>query len=201
MLHGTVNAGIVINFLIMLKKCPCISNRMAAAPSEYKPGDYLECGFDQAYSKVLVIFEDNVLIKDGFGQGTVVSMVDWHLIIGENKSNVRKIAFFEEPKKLKGILKTPSIDSIYEGNGYNGGNGNCVSDISRQTSIRRIRSQGSIDSQGSIGSRSVKRSVSIDNVLQIRTIEPADPRPIPITKAKAKLPWYYNLILCGLFDD
>lgn len=65
---------------------------------EYKPGDYLECGEGEGFSRVLVLSENNVLIKDGPATGDVMPLDEWYFIVGDARSTIRHVTYFEIEK-------------------------------------------------------------------------------------------------------
>jgi hypothetical protein len=72
---------------------------------EYKPGDYLECGKDESFSRVLVLSENKVLVKDGPATGDVMSLDEWYFIVGDARSTIRHSTYFDIPK-----VDIPKVD-------------------------------------------------------------------------------------------
>lgn len=85
---------------------------------EYKPGDYLECGEGEGFSRVLVLSENKVLVKDGPATGDVISLDEWYFIVGDARSSIRHATYFDIPKVDRlcvyvpvPLMRVPSIRS------------------------------------------------------------------------------------------
>lgn len=62
---------------------------------EYKAGDYLECGEGTTYSRILILSENTVLVKDGEAVGTVMELEQWYSMIGDRKESIQNTSYFE----------------------------------------------------------------------------------------------------------
>jgi len=72
----------------------------------HEVGDYLESGENENYSKVKVLKDRRVAVLMGFGNGSIMNITDWYLLIGLNKSKVQKITETTDPTDPKEIVKT-----------------------------------------------------------------------------------------------
>jgi hypothetical protein len=161
---------------------------------DFKAGQYLECGEGEEYSRVLVLSDTKLLVKEGAGRGHVLTPEEWYVMIGEAKGTIRNTSYFNDcegcPYYADDAINCPvrNIESI------------------GKKMVLRTQSDDSIGRKGilrqpSIHSSSTKTASINDNVdvipIEKRTAAPPPPPPPPRTK----LPWYYNMCLCGLFDD
>jgi hypothetical protein len=89
---------------------------------ECKPGDYLEYGYGPEFSRVLVLLDDRVLVKEGVASGEVISIGEWYAIIGEPTS-IKAASYFDTSRshplypEIKGLtrqisIRTPSTKSV-----------------------------------------------------------------------------------------
>lgn len=75
------------------------------------PGDYLECGEEESFSRVLVLSENKVLVKDGTATGDVMSLDEWYFIVGEARSTIRHATYFDIPKVDTLCVDTLCVDA------------------------------------------------------------------------------------------
>lgn len=169
---------------------------MSSLPA-YKPGDYLECGEGEAFSRILVLSENRVLIKSGVAAGTVMSMDEWYFIVGEARASIQNTTYFDSCKGCPYYASDPvcadaSIESM--GNNSIGSNSNS---IGRKSCLRT----------SSTSSGSSIRSVSIDAQLPtLRTYPDIQKQTtlrrveLPPPKARNWYDWFTHFFLCGLID-
>ena len=119
---------------------------------EYKPGDYLECGEDYGYSKVLILSENRCLVKAGRGIGYVLTLDEWYVIIGDNRATIQNTTKLDECKGCPYFYELECSSTEHALNNQK---------------FKRSISHSSLDS-GS-GSGSIRSSVSFSDKIQIRT--------------------------------
>jgi hypothetical protein len=149
---------------------------------EYKPGDYLECGEGEGFSRVLVLSENNVLIKSGVATGSVIRMDEWYFIVGEARETIQNTTYFDSCKGCPyyvsdPICGDPSIESI--GSNSTG----------RKSCIRR-------------SSTSSIRSVTINSqptIIEVK-VPPEHPEHPKHPKPRKWSDWFGQVFLCGLID-
>lgn len=163
----------------------------------YKPGDYLECGFGPKYSKILILSEDIVIIKEGIGKGTVLTLQDWYIIIGENKSNIQNTTYFDSCKGCPFYKDDElNIESIEK-------------NISEDIYTNKLKSCLRTSSSTSTTSNTLNKKLSFiysPEIIEIRKINELKrteslkkSKSIEIPKKK-NIPWYYSFFICGLLD-
>ena len=65
---------------------------------QVNPGDYLECGEGETFSRVLVLSENKVFVKDGPATGDIMPLDEWYFMIGDARTGIRCTSYFEIPK-------------------------------------------------------------------------------------------------------
>jgi len=58
--------------------------------SECKIGDYIECGKDNYYGKMLIISEDTCVVKNGVLSGKIIPLQEWVVLNADYVSSMRK---------------------------------------------------------------------------------------------------------------
>jgi len=58
--------------------------------SECKIGDYVECGKEDYYSKMLIISDDTCIVKSGILAGNTISLQEWVVLNADYVSSMRK---------------------------------------------------------------------------------------------------------------
>jgi hypothetical protein len=58
--------------------------------SECKIGEYVECGNNNYYSKMLIITDDTCVIKSGILAGNTISLEEWVVLNADYVSSMRK---------------------------------------------------------------------------------------------------------------
>jgi hypothetical protein len=168
---------------------------------EYKPGDYLECGEGEGFSRVLVLSENNVLIKSGVATGSVITMDEWYFIVGEARETIQNTTYFDSCKGCPyyvsdPICGDPSIESIGSNSiGSNSIGSNSIGSNStgrksciRTSSTSSIRSV-TINSQPTV----IERQTTLRNV----KVPPEHPKHL---KVRNWSDWFGQVFLCGLID-
>lgn len=146
---------------------------------DYKPGEYLECGYGDCYSKILILSADNVIVKEGVGSGEIISLAEWFYIIGENKSTLQNTTYFDNCKGCPFYAdhlnnKSKELDI------------RVPCEIQNRTTIKGILKRTSsirFNSKEDIIQTEVDRTIKVS----------------PVSK-KVEHPWYYKIFICGLFD-
>lgn len=157
---------------------------------EYKPGDYLECGEGEGFSRVLVLSENNVLVKGRPATGDVMPLDEWYFIVGEARSTIRNVTYFDIEKVdtlcvSHAICGDPSIDSL--GKNSIGSNSTGSNSIGRKSCIRT-------SSTSSMRSVSINTQPTvIERETTLRSVE------VP-SKPRNWSDWFAQVFLCGLID-
>jgi hypothetical protein len=58
--------------------------------SECKIGEYVECGNNNYYSKMLIITDDTCVVKSGILAGNTISLQEWVVLNADYVSSMRK---------------------------------------------------------------------------------------------------------------
>lgn len=182
----------------------------------YKQGDYLECGEGKQYSKILILDNNKILIKEGDGQGAIITLQDWLYIIGENEATIQNISYFDDCKGCPYYMSnTVKCDSINKAR--------CdIESIGKGSNLANILSNGNVDMNDELTSVSssasasaslpkkgiLKRTKSIDSIQSIQSQNSFEKRSVSYgeveirtVKPRKKLPWHYRIFLCGMSDD
>ena len=149
---------------------------------EYKPGDYLECGEGEGFSRVLVLSDNNVLIKGGVATGTVITMDEWYFIVGEARETIQNTTYFDSCKGCPyyvsdPLCSDPSIESL--GKNSTGSNSIGRKSCIRTSSMRSV----TINTQPTV----------IEGQTTLRSVE------VP-SKPRNWSDWFAQVFLCGLID-
>jgi len=59
--------------------------------TKYKPGDYLQCGEGDQYTKVKVLQDNRVAVLMGLGCGQIITIKDWFMLIGPNCASIENM--------------------------------------------------------------------------------------------------------------
>ena len=186
----------------------------------YKQGDYLECGEGKQYSKILILDNNKILIKEGDGQGAIITLQDWLYIIGENEATIQNTSYFDDCKGCPYYMSnTVKCDSIHKVHGN-------IESIGKESNLVNILSNGNVDMNDELTSVSssasasasasaslpikgiLKRTQSIDSIQSIQSQNSFEKRSVSYgeveirtVKPRKKLPWHYRIFLCGMSDD
>ena len=149
----------------------------------YKPGDYLECGEGETFTRVLVLSENKVLLKEGVAAGSVMTMDEWYFIIGDARGTIQNTSYFDTCKGCPYYVNDPvcadaSIESI--------GAKSCLHTPS-------VRSQSSICSVSITTQPTLSVEPAIQTQMSLRRVE------VPVTK-RTWNDWFTRVFLCGLID-
>lgn len=164
---------------------------------EYKPGDYLECGEGEGFSRVLVLSENNVLIKSGVATGSVITMDEWYFIVGEARETIQNTTYFDSCKGCPyyvsdPICGDPSIESI--GSNSIGSNSTGRKSCIRTSSTSSIRSV-TINRQPTV----IERQTTLRSV-ELTPEHPEHPEHPNHPKSRNWSDWFGQVFLCGLID-
>jgi len=165
--------------------------------SIYKAGDYLEFGEGDSYSRGLVLHGNTVIVKSGPGTGSIISVDEWLDRASISKYSLRRTDYFA-PVPLPTVLRTPSIAGIDDP--YATIRTPTLKGILKTPSTVSFLS---IEPQATIRTPSIKGILRTPSAVSSLSIEP--PATVRSQTSKThvpkKLPWYYTVFLCGIFDD
>ena len=150
--------------------------------TKYKPGDYLQCGEGNEYTKVKLLQDDKVAVLMGLGCGQIISMKDWFILIGPNSASI---------ENMNDVRASEPCPYIYDSLNDSGScNNSCASEIdpyrNMHTSVKRKYSDDfSICSTNT--PTSIRRSVSfVKEVPVIATMSATMPATMPSTTVVPK---------------
>ena len=190
----------------------------------YKQGDYLECGEGKQYSKILILDNNKILIKEGDGQGAIITLQDWLYIIGENDATIQNTSYFDDckgcPYYMSNTVKCDSInkarcDIESIGKGSNLANILSNGNVDMNDELTSVSSSASASASASLPKKGIlKRTKSIDSIQSIQSEHTIQSQnsfekrsvsygevEIRTVKPRKKLPWHYRIFLCGMTDD